>query len=114
MATVPFPIPTSNSSGLTNSTGALRWNTTGNVMEVYTGTRWTPITDDQGWTWQRWFDYYCNISVDGQDRWSKRDYIEKEMQARYPGNYSVDQDGNKWVMVFDTPADETWFNLKYA
>lgn len=95
-------------------TGQIRLNTTSYNIEIWDGHHWLPMAGTDLKTWQEWFKYFGDMSIDGMDRWGKRDYIEREMQARFPGNYRVDLAGNHWTMVFDTPADETWFNLKYT
>ena len=115
MATAPFPvIPVgNNTSGPTWFAGAIRYNTTSNLLEVYTGTVWVPASAVDLKTWQEWFDYYIGASGTIPDRYTKQVYIQQEMQARFPGNYQVDLAGDNWVMVFNTPKDETWFHLKY-
>lgn len=95
--------------------GDVRFNKTTKQLEIYTATTWQtmppPIPDPQ--TWCEWFDYYINASGNIPDRYTKQVYIQQEMQGRFPGNYRVDLASNEWVMVFDTPADATWWHLKY-
>jgi hypothetical protein len=115
MATAPFPvIPVGSNTGGPNwLAGAMRYNTTSNLLEVYTGTVWIPASATDLKTWQEWFDYYIGASGTIPDLYTKQVYIQQEMQARFPGNYQVDLAGHDWVMVFESPRDETWFHLKY-
>ena len=109
-----IPVGNSTSAATTPATGSLRFNTTSNLLEVYTGTVWIAAAASSPRTWQDWFDYYIGARGTIPDRYTKQVYIQQEMQGRFPGNYRVDLAGDDWVMVFDSPEDETWFNLKYA
>lgn len=96
--------------------GSLRWNTNTHSIETYTGKVWVSTTPELLTTWRSWFNFYIEQCCDMSDRDAQRSYIEGEMQARFPGNYRVDlggKGGQQWVMVFDSPVDETWFHLKY-
>ena len=99
--------------GPSAAVGAIRFNTTTSTLETWSGTRWMAVTTSTPETWLEWFKYYINTAVDFDDRYTRRDYIEQEMQGRFPGNYHVDLVSDTWSMVFDTPEDETWFHLKY-
>jgi hypothetical protein len=94
--------------------GTIRVNTTTNNIEVYEGTRWIiahrPAVPK---TWAEWFDYYINAAGNIPDQYTRQVHIQQEMQARFPGRYRIDLAGQAWIMVFDTPADETWWRLKY-
>ena len=77
-------------------------------------------------TWQRYLSRLGN-GINGVSERSK-DLTEadivanahKWMQKKYPGPYTVEQfyntDKMKWDLrlVFVSPADETWFRLKYS
>lgn len=115
MATMPWSIPVWNgmTGPTTTVTGQVRLNTTSNALEIYTGSAWTQVINKSPETWQEWFKHHIVQSND-TDRYAQKNYLNREMQARFPGDYQVDLVGNDWGMVFDTPADETWFHLKYA
>lgn len=104
--------PTTGSlAGVSGSIGAMRFNTTSSSLEVYDGQRWQPILGNTNpETWQEWLDYYNNEIIDHVD---KRQYMNRRMQERFPGAYQVQSTGGQWQLIFDTPADETWFHLKY-
>jgi len=93
--------------------GSMRVNTTTNNLEVYEGTRWIIA---QGLavpeTWQEWLERYATDM--GEALTVRRDYVNKSMQARFPGNYDVVHEDGDWQLVFATPADETWFHLQYG
>lgn len=100
--------------GPSAAVGSIRFNTTTNAIEVWHGTQWIPVSPPHHpETWQEWFDYYIDASGNIPDQYTKQVYIQKEMQGRFPGRYQVDLAGHEWVMVFDTPADATWWHLKY-
>lgn len=101
-------------ASLTGAIGDVRLNSNNHELEIYDGAGWLPVNQSrQPKTWQEWFKYFGSTSIDGMDRYGMCDYIEKQMQTKFPGNYRVDLAGNYWDMIFDTPADETWFHLKY-
>jgi hypothetical protein len=96
------------------NTGQMRVNKTNLAIEIYDGTRWASIA--QNWnpaTWREWFDYYINAAGNIPDQYTRQVHIQQEMQARFPGRYRIDLAGQTWIMVFDTPADETWFHLQH-
>jgi hypothetical protein len=64
-------------------------------------------------TWEEWFDYYISAAGNIPDQYTRQVHIQQEMQARFPGRYRIDLAGQAWTMVFDTPADETWFHLQH-
>lgn len=111
--------PAGNSSsssfwGPAGALGSLRFNTTASTIEMWDGSQWLAVTaaaDPE--TWLEWFKYYINAGNIIADRYARRDYIQQEMQGRFPGNYRVELVSETWTMVFDTPADETWWHLKY-
>jgi hypothetical protein len=109
-----IPMWSSNSRPTTNSAGAIRFNTTIQSMEFYDGQVWMPFNKTDPETWQQWFEYYITASGSIPDLYTKQVYIQQEMKGRFPGNYQIDLSGHDWVMVFDNPRDETWFNLKYS
>ena len=116
MITNPIPVFSGNSSKVKPVTGQLRLNAHADCMEFYDGQDWIALSENtSSWTWQRWFRYYCNVSddLDSKNRRDKRDYIQQEMQARYPGGYRVEMVDKKWQLTFATPADETWWRLQY-
>jgi hypothetical protein len=47
-------------------------------------------------------------------------WMTTKMQSRWPGNYCVVKDVEyqwqymEYKIVFDSPADETWFRLQYT
>jgi len=95
--------------------GQIRFNEITKQIEIYTATTWQTLAGavPEPQTWREWFDYYINASGTIPDRYTKQVYIQQEMQGRFPGRYQVDLAGDEWVMVFDTPAYETWWHLKY-
>ena len=110
--TIPVSNGTSNITA--PASGALRMNTTIQMFEVYDGNNWIPIsmpnTDTQ--TWREWLEKFANDL--GEALRNRRDYINANMQERFPGNYRVEQEANgAWCLIFDTPADETWWHLQY-
>ena len=95
--------------------GSMWTNSVSNQVHVFDGSNWVWVAGlkDFPKTWEEWFVYYIN-SVDGFVPNSvKRGYVHEEMRARFPGNYQVDVVQGNWDIVFATPADETWFRLKY-
>lgn len=62
--------------------------------------------------------------LDDMSRWDRGpqegvEWMANKLKARWPGNYSVQpvlcEDGwYNYYIVFDTPADETWFRLQYV
>jgi len=107
-------IPVGTGTSITTpAVGSLRMNTNINMFEAYDGTNWIPITmpnpDPQ--TWREWLEKFANDL--GEALRNRRDYINANMQERFPGNYEVVQVAGRWDLVFDTPADETWWHLKY-
>ncbi|CAB5214989.1 hypothetical protein UFOVP190_350 [uncultured Caudovirales phage] len=117
MATTPLlTIPVRNGNQPTiSSAGAMRWNTSNMSMEFYNGHVWVPVaglTDPK--TWVEWFNRFINLASTIPDQYTKQVYLQTMMQDRFPGNYRVDLAGQDWVIVFDAPKDETWFNLKYT
>ena len=109
-----IPMWSSNGGPTTNSAGALRFNTTIQSMEFYDGQVWMPFNKTDPKTWVEWFDYYISAAGNIPDQYTRQVYIQQEMQARFPGRYRIDLAGQAWIMVFDTPRDETWFNLQYS
>ena len=108
-----IPIFNLNSIPKKPVTGQVRVNTTNLSYEIYDGTRWQSVV--QNWTpvtWLEWFDYYIKSAASAADE-IRRDYIEQEMQGRFPGRYHIELLNERWTMVFDNPADETWWHLKY-
>ncbi len=104
--------------GPSAAVGSIRFNTTLGAIEVWDGTQWMSVTAKSNpQTWRGWFDYYvCASNATSNaiaDRYAQRDYIQQEMQGRFPGRYCVDLAGDTWTLVFDSPEDETWFHLKY-
>lgn len=86
-----------------------------NRVHVFDGRQWIHVAGykELPETWEEWFEYYIN-AVDGVvSNSAKLGYVNEEMQGRFPGNYSVNVAGGEWDLVFETPADETWFHLKY-
>lgn len=110
--TIPRYPHNSSSPGQSAVAGAIRFNTINDALEMYDGTNWRSILPDPK-TWKEWFEYYTNSSGTIADLYTRQVYIQQEMSGRFPGNYRVDLAGHEWVMVFNTPADETWFHLKY-
>lgn len=106
--------------GPTPARGQVRYNTSQHRVETWSGAQWIPIAQAHEYpeTWQEWWDYYCKqdpTSVFFKTEGDRKS-IERNMQERYPGNYQVGIDivNDKWIMMFDTPEDETWFNLQYT
>lgn len=104
------------STSQSNIAGAIRFNDTTVTLEMYDGTNWRSILPDPK-TWQEWFQHFCNAIIDFAP--GERDqYVLRKMQENFPGNYTVKSSndsngaGGPW-MEFNTPADETWFHLKY-
>jgi len=93
--------------------GSMRVNSTTNNLEVYEGTRWI-IAQGQTVpkTWQDWLERYATDM--GETLTVRKDYVNKSMQARFPGNYEVVIVDGHWGLVFATPADKTWFHLQYG
>lgn len=62
--------------------------------------------------------------LDDISRWDRgpdedEQWMTDKLKAKWPGNYTVQpvlcEDGwYNYYIVFDTPADETWFRLQYA
>ena len=100
--------------GVSTTAGQIRYNTTAADMEVWTGTNWHSVSKPIPVTWQDWFDYYVRDTSDNLDRYQRQQQIHQMMQTRFPGQYRVDLANDTWQMIHDTPADETWFKLKYA
>ena len=114
MATNPamMSIPLDTDDEVTTPIGQMRVNTTTNMFEVFEGTRWIianglAIPE----TWQEWLKRYATDM--GEALTVRRDYINKSMQTRFPGRYTVAMVGGDWGLVFATPADETWFRLQH-
>jgi hypothetical protein len=98
-------------------TGTIWADTATNRAHVFDGSKWIQVLGGVAKlpeTWQEWFDYYVECAVKFKPDSVKRGYVHEEMRARFPGNYSIDLSGDKWNIVFATPADETWFRLKYV
>lgn len=96
------------------ATGAIRFNTTLGAIETWNGLKWIAVTTNSDpETWVEWFDYYISAAGNIPDWYTRQVHIQQEMQARFPGRYRIDLAGQAWTMVFDTPADETWFHLQY-
>lgn len=119
MATIPnlsITLPVGNSTTskpMSPAVGTMRFNSISHQIEAYDGTNWitiAPVIDPQ--TWREWLEKFANdLSVYLTNR---REYINSSMQKQFPGNYHVDLNSNgEWELVFDTPADETWWHLKY-
>lgn len=116
MAIIPLPgivIPQGAGPAPTTA-GQIRYNTDGTGMEVWSGTHWYSVGKATPVTWQDWFDYHVLDTRDISDRHQRQQQIRQLMQERFPGQYRVDLANDTWQMIHDTPADETWFNLKYA
>lgn len=67
--------------------------------------------------WQRLEDW---VRADKTKAQSTIEYITLDMQRRYPGRYHIAiRSGPRqgwepyYSIVFDDPAEETWFRLKY-
>lgn len=90
-------------------------NSVTNQMHVFDGSQWIRVTGAHTFpeTWEEWFDHYINSVDNFIPNSVKRGYVHEEMRGRFPGNYHVDIVNGAWTMVFDTPADETWWHLKY-
>jgi hypothetical protein len=100
--------------GPSAAVGSIRFNSTLGAVEIWNGSQWLSVTTKSDpETWQEWFDYYINAAGNIPDQYTKQVYIQQEMQGRFPGRYQVDLAGQAWTMVFDTPADETWFHLQH-
>jgi len=100
--------------GPSAAVGSMRFNSTSGSIEIWNGSQWITVSrPDHPETWQEWFDYYINAAGNIPDQYTKQVYIQQEMQARFPGRYRIDLAGQAWKMVFDTPADETWFHLQH-
>ena len=112
---IPQMIPLGNNTNrpIATSAGAMRYNTTTNLLEFYTGTAWVPAGATDLKTWREWFDYYISAAGNIPDQYTRQVHIQQEMQGRFPGDYRVDLAGHNWELVFSTPEDETWFHLKY-
>lgn len=105
----------SNIWGTSGATGALRFNTTTNQIEVWDSTQWLTVTSNPDpETWREWLVYHSEEIIDHGDLDAKLKYILKKMQERFPGNYTIKHlaDG-KFDLDFCRPEDETWFHLKY-
>jgi hypothetical protein len=115
MATQPPEIPLSAAThGPTSPhTGQFRWNSPTSVLEIWDGAQWRQPDFVQGDTWQEWFDNYVKITRENSDPYARRDKLNQLMQEKFPGQYQVDCHNGTWVMIHDTPADETWFHLQY-
>ena len=101
-------------SPVSAAVGTIRLNHTTNAIEVWNGSQWLSVTTKSDpETWQEWFDYYISAAGNIPDQYTRQVHIQQEMQARFPGRYRIDLAGQAWKMVFDTPADETWWRLKY-
>jgi hypothetical protein len=102
-------------SPVSAAVGTIRLNHISNAIEVWDGSYWmaaAPIRP-QPWTWVEWFDYYIGAAGNIPDQYTRQVHIQQKMQALFPGRYRIDLAGQAWIMVFDTPADETWWRLKY-
>jgi hypothetical protein len=93
--------------------GTVRLNTTLGVAEIWNGSQWLSVRTSDPETWEEWFDYYISAAGNIPDQYTRQVHIQQEMQARFPGRYRIDLAGQAWTMVFDTPADETWFHLQH-
>lgn len=95
--------------------GSLRLNTTTKQLEIYTGNHWIPsagVYEPQ--TWREWLDYFAGQFIDHGGIDHKLMYIQNKMHERFPGAYTVKHLGNgNFGLEFDTPANETWWRLKY-
>lgn len=118
MASTPIPsitLPIGNSTTgrpVAPAAGTMRFNSITQDVEVYDGTGWqtiVPVVDPQ--TWQEWLKKFANDL--GAGLTDRRDYINRSMQERFPGSYEAVHVAGDWQLVFATPADETWFHLKY-
>lgn len=94
--------------------GAIRFNHTKQTLEVYYTAGWRSFMNLSPQTWVEWFDYYIQAASYIEDELLRRDYIEQEMQGRFPGSYRCERTGQSWFMMFDTPEDETAFLLRWA
>lgn len=107
------PAGSGNYMGVSTAVGQIRYNTMRHDMEIWTGTNWHSVSESLPVTWPDWFDYYINWTSDNLDLYDRRQQIHRMMQERFPGQYQVDCHNGVWTMIHDTPADETWFKLKY-
>ena len=110
-------IPVGTGTSITTPAfGSLRMNTNINMFEAYDGTNWIPLivpgAKPNPQTWREWLEKFANDL--GEALRNRRDYINANMQERFPGNYRVEREANgAWCLVFDSPADETWWHLQY-
>ena len=109
-------IPCSPAAPANPVTGMVWADTATNRLHVFDSSQWIQVAGPASTlpdTWQEWFDYYVECAVKFKPDSVKRGYVHEEMQARFPGNYHVDVVQGDWALVFATPADETWWRLKY-
>jgi hypothetical protein len=109
-------IPSSPAAPVNPVAGTIWADTTTNRAHVFDGSQGIQVlggASNLPETWQEWFDYYVDCAVKFKPDSAKRGYVHEEMQARFPGNYRVDVVQGDWRLVFATPADETWWHLKY-
>ena len=110
-------IPCSPAAPANPVTGMVWADTATNRLHVFDSSQWIQVAGPAAKlpeTWQEWFDYYVECAVKIAPNSLKRGYVHEEMLARFPGNYHVDVVQGDWALVFATPADETWFRLKYV
>ena len=69
------------------------------------------------------WDYVKNWSKSDKGPEETLEKLNERMQNRWPGNYKIVNEPswngknyyiNEYVFKFDTPADETWFTLRWA
>jgi len=102
------------------STGAMRYNTLTQMIEVFDGTIWTgglpaPPQDSSWQTWLLHLAFMLEKSLFDTDNNTPQQFIQNGMQDRFPGAYRVERGADGWWhLVHDSPVDETWFLLQYA
>lgn len=95
--------------------GSIRFNYSKQTLEVYNAAGWQPLAHSiTPRTWREWLDYYSAETTDHACMDDKLRYILNKMLERYPGPYVIKNVGNgQFDLDFSTPADATWWRLKY-
>jgi len=99
-------------------TGATRFNTDFNVIEVFTGTRWQAAIMKEE-TWEQVLYRCCTSGGMGHDSLVE-EMAMKRMQSQFPGPYTLE-----WYMSakylrqllrpkFADPQEEVMWKLKYS
>ena len=75
-----------------------------------------PNMDKKQTPWERLEDWA--LADKGRTE-STLEYITARLQERWPGNYRVERVQHRewptnYQLVFDNPAEETWFRLRWA